>query len=181
MDNRKYVFLYNGRGWFLMIDSLDVLNDYMDIIWNIRYVDLLDALKRIKENKHPVGDIMYMCETLAKAKGTNIWQEYEALRKKQFEDMTHMVLKGETLYVNTSGGYTISLENVTNRYESGDLRWPVFNEDDIRIKKWPGGIHYYAYIGPIQVKDGETLKWDSEEEAKAAAMSYVTKTQKRLK
>ena len=58
-------------------------------------------------------------------------------------EMSHMVLEGLTLYVNSSGGYCMSLENITNRYESETLMWPVFSEDDIRIKKWPGGTHYY--------------------------------------
>lgn len=171
----KYVFLYDGQSWFLKIDSLETLNDYMDMVWNIRQENLLYDIKRLKEGKHPTSDIISLCEILANAKDSDLWNEFMALREKQHCDMTHMILEGHTLYVNTQGGYCISLKWTTNRYETEKLQWPVFSEDDIRIRKWPDGTHFYAYIGPVQVKDGNTLKWNSESDARAAAMSYVNK------
>lgn len=171
----KYVFLYDGRGWYLEINSLDALNNYLQIVWDIRREELLRSIKRVKEGGHPVGDIMSACKTLADAKGSDIWTEYQKLKGKQSQDMSYMILKGMTIYVNSSGGYTTSLENIINRCESDVLSWPVFKEEDIRIKQWPGGVHYYAYIGPMQVKDQKTVKWGSESDARAAAMRYVNR------
>lgn len=106
-------------------------------------------------------------------KGTDTWYEFQKLQKSQCDEMTRMILEGSTLYVNANGGYSIHMNDAVNRYESEALIWPVFSEADIRIKKWPGGTHYYAYIGPIQVKELDTLKWDSESDARMAAMRYV--------
>ena len=86
-----------------------------------------------------------------------------------------MIREGSTLYVNANGGYSMTMGEAVNRYESETLMWPVFSEKDIRIKKWPGGDHYYAYIGPIQVQESDTLKWDSESDARMAAMRYVNR------
>lgn len=169
----NYVFLYNGKAWFLEIDSLDILNEYIRMIWNIRHEDLLYDIKRIKEKQHPTSDIISMCEVLAQAKGTNIWKEFITVWEKQHKDMTEMILSDKVLYVNPVGGYCTALENIINRYESNKLKWPVLKETDIRIKKWPNGMHFYAYIGPVQVKDGIITKWDSESDARNAAMNYV--------
>lgn len=180
MDN-KYVFLYNGRSWYLMIDSLDALNEYIRIIWNIRKEDMLYDIKQLKEKKHPTSDIISACEVLAAAKGTDIWHEFMSLRERQHKEMTGHILAGDTLYVNSTGGYKISMDGITNRYESPVLRWPVFSEKDIRIKKWPGGVHFYAYIGCVQVKADDVQKWDTESDARAAAMRYVNKKKPDLK
>ena len=168
----------NGKAWMLVIDSIEKLNDYMDMVWDIRWKDLEYDIARLREKLHPTSDIIDICYVLARAKGTNVLQEFWALRETQVKDMTHLILEGKTLYINTAGGYTPNMENVTNRYNSEKLRWPVFGEDDIRIKQWPGGTHYYAYIGPVQVKIGDTLKWSSESDARTAAMAYVTKKSK---
>lgn len=175
----KFVFLYNGCGWFLKLDSLDMLNRYIKEIWDIRKSECLSDLERIRKKLHPTGDIASACRILADTKGTDTWQEFEALQKSQCDEMTRMILKGSTLYVNANGGYSIHMNDAVNRYESETLMWPVFSEEDIRIKKWPGGDHYYAYIGPIQVKESDTLKWDSESDARMAAMRYVKKKQYR--
>ena len=54
-----------------------------------------------------------------------------------------------------------------------ELIFPDFKKDDIRIKQFPGGEHYYAYIGDMQVRDGNTLKWDSYQDAYEMALSLL--------
>ena len=53
----KFVFLYNGCGWFLKLDSLDMLNRYVKEIWDIRKAECLSDLERIKKKLHPTGEI----------------------------------------------------------------------------------------------------------------------------
>lgn len=171
----KFVFLYNGYGWFLKLDSLDMLNRYMREIWDIRKAECLSDLERIRKKLHPTSDITTLCQILADVKGTDTWYEFDVLRGSQYVEMTRMILEGSALYVNANGGYSMTMGEAVNRYESETLMWPVFSEKDIRIKKWPGGDHYYAYIGAIQVKESDTLKWDSESDARMAAMRYVNR------
>jgi hypothetical protein len=51
--------------------------------------------------------------------------------------------------------------------------WPNWQADDIRTEQWTEGYHWYAYVGDVQVKEGDTVKWASEEEARAAAFRYI--------
>ena len=36
------------------------------------------------------------------------------------------------------------------------------------------GEHYYAYIGNMQVRDGDILKWNTYEEAYSKALEYIS-------
>lgn len=58
-----------------------------------------------------------------------------------------------------------------------ELVWPTFNVNDIRIKSFQGGQHFYAYVDDVQVREGSgndtKLKWDTYEEAYQAALSYI--------
>lgn len=49
----------------------------------------------------------------------------------------------------------------------------ISKKNDIRIKKFPYGNHYYAYIGDMQVKDGNIIKWNTYEDAHRAALSVL--------
>lgn len=175
MENKKYVFLYNDQDWYLMIDSKDTLTDYLNMAWNIREEELVNEVENMKEQRHLTSVIISRCQQLASIKGTSILQEYETLKEIQSKEMLNQIQEGKTLYINSIGGYTTHLDTIINRYESEELCWPVFKEEDIRIKKWPRGIHYYAYIGPIQVKERNIRKWNTEEEARKAAIRYITK------
>lgn len=175
----SWAFLHSGSTWFLKIETLAELNQYMDKIWSLRKEDLFCDLKRRAKKMHPISDIETTCYILAKAKNTDLWTEFQHLKKTQWDTMTKAILADQILYVNPAGGYQIAIRNVDGRYESEHLRWPVFKEEDIRVKTWPGGVHYYAYIGPVQVKDGDTVKWDTEQNARTAAMKYITRKQVR--
>lgn len=169
----KYVFMYNGFGWFLKTDSTEILDDYLRFIWDIREKELVQELKQAKDYQHTTSEVAATVMFMAKLHGTNPKEYFQALKAFQSETMKQALAEGMTLYVNSKGGCTFHLENIMNRYETKELCWPVFTENDIRIKKWPGGSHYYAYVGPVQVKCGNTLKWSTEEQARDVAMFYV--------
>ena len=52
--------------------------------------------------------------------------------------------------------------------------FPTFCRSDIRAEQFKGGKHWYAYIGDMQVRNGDIMKWDTEEEARRAAEKLVT-------
>ena len=54
-----------------------------------------------------------------------------------------------------------------------ELVFPRYHNSDIRIERFPDGTHYYAYVGDMQVRDGDILKWDSYDEAMQQAKKYV--------
>lgn len=174
----KYTFLFNGKCWFLEIKDLDTLNAYHKMIWGIRMKDFQRDIYCQAIGRHPSSDMGSVCQALGNVKGISAFRAFQELEETQHKQMSRQVIEGNTLYVNPAGGYSVVLEDITNRLSSDDMQWPVLREGDIRIKQWPDGTHYYAYIGPVQVKDGGRCKWDSESDARTAAMAYVTTRQK---
>ena len=52
-----------------------------------------------------------------------------------------------------------------------DLVFPNYTVDDIRIKKFNGGCHFYVYAGDAQLRDDNRLKWNSYTDAYNFAVS----------
>ena len=66
---------------------------------------------------------------------------------------------------------------IVKTIEKGTLTFPDEEKpslSDVRVLVWPGGIHYYAKIGSLDVvdKDGNQ-KWGTEKEAIEAAKWYI--------
>ena len=76
------------------------------------------------------------------------------------------------VYFNRVGGKPFSVNHV-QFCRRKNLVFPDFKESDIRIKKQTGGTHYYAYIGDMQVRDGDILKWNTFDEAYKRAYELV--------
>lgn len=76
------------------------------------------------------------------------------------------------IYINCVGGYTFGL-NYNQFCRRKELVYPDFKASDIRIKQFQGGEHYYAYVGDIQVRDGEIFKWNSYKEAYDKALEVI--------
>ena len=49
----------------------------------------------------------------------------------------------------------------------------AYTKTDIRIIQWPGGKHYYAKIGNIDVEMNGDAKWDLYDDAYRAAKEYL--------
>ena len=62
--------------------------------------------------------------------------------------------------------------------EIKDIIFPDFKRHQIRVKSFPGGDHFYAYIGDMQVRDGDILKWDTYDEAYNQALSILDENEK---
>lgn len=46
--------------------------------------------------------------------------------------------------------------------------------DDVHIIQWPGGSHFYAKVGSVDIVDSRgNQKWNSEEEARKEAAKYI--------
>lgn len=62
----------------------------------------------------------------------------------------------------------------TQFYRREELVFPNFTEDDIHIKQYgEKGIHWYAYIGDMQLHYGDKRKWNTYEAAKEYAYSIL--------
>lgn len=76
------------------------------------------------------------------------------------------------VFINQAGGHTWGIKTV-QFCRRKQLVFPHFKREEIRIKQFRGGRHWYAYIGDVQLRDGDCLKWNTREAAQAAAEAIV--------
>ena len=81
------------------------------------------------------------------------------------------------IYINDRGGWCEILPSKIRQFlDKESFSFPHFTIEDIRITQFDNGTHYYAYIGPMQVRDGDILKWDTREEAYNQALACIQTT-----
>ena len=100
---------------------------------------------------------------------------------KLIQDKLECVNKYGRIYVNKSGGYfphhSADLK-VLEEYivDNDSVIFPSYTDDDIKVVKWEGGKHYYAYVGDIWVKTKSGKeKFSTAKEAKEEAEYMVYK------
>lgn len=79
----------------------------------------------------------------------------------------------KAVYINRTGGHTYP-HIYTQFCRKKELVFPDFRLSEIRVKRYPGGVHWYAFIRDMQVKNGEDVKWNSSEAAQNAAKAIVS-------
>lgn len=195
IDHNKWHFVLrdkdtSNQGWWLKVSSIDELVCYMKETNPTRYEKVYENYIADKlYNKESVSHGPYMTEantTLAVVytgmrHKCNIYQAIERFAGEVAINQMNSIQEYGAIYINCVGGYTFmhsSDVEYAHVYRQ-ELVWPNFNKDEIRIKSFPGGEHFYAYVGDVQVKEGSgndaVLKWDTYDEAYQQALSYIEK------
>lgn len=187
---QEYLFVHDsGGGWWLKLTTAEQIIDYfehstmygegLDLFWDYKKRGL-DPLNLPAEEKinMMLGDnkkaFMYMQSAIIQARkyGCSILDGFKCLRLESAEKMLGDIRDYGACFVNSVGGstYGVTQDNFCRRKS---LVFPHFTQKDIRVKSFQNGKHFYAYIGDIQVRQGETLKWESYNEAYEVALSMV--------
>lgn len=84
------------------------------------------------------------------------------------------------VFINRNGGWNTGREGRPyGKYDGDFVRldapvWPSLGEADIRLSRFPGGEHWYAHVGPVEVRNQDGgLRFHTREEARAAAETYL--------
>ena len=180
----------HNAGYWLKISSVDELVEYIKITNPTRYGKAFENYVFGKDyggitNSHwpyldaePLTQAIVMNEQNMKSKydtAMNIFQAIESFSSMVAMNMLNSLQETGAIYINRVGGYhgyyKDSKENGFVRRK--ELVFPDFKKDEIRIKKFSNGEHYYAYIDDMQVRDGDTLKWNTYEEAYKQAIYFI--------
>lgn len=104
------------------------------------------------------------------------------LENEAFETRRNSFIRGDGIYLN-SGLQVVMIDTrfseVVETVKTDVLTFPDEekpSESDVKYIKWPGGYHFYAKIGKLDVvdKDGNQ-KWSSAHEAEEAARWFIAK------
>lgn len=176
----KYRFVLRDKatpnqGWWLKISTLEELLNYHQSTES----QMTSGFKRLvgikkDEDDELKGTERYI-EQYAENRGLSIAEAASEIDSGVFVCQMELLLKGVNVYINRNGGWCFGEKDYSDWYDSENLVFPDFTEEQIKVEQWGGGKHYYAYIGKMQVKDGDIVKWDTYEEAYRQAMILIQK------
>lgn len=181
----EWLFVYDG-GWWLKITDVKQLTEYHKRTDGKRYEG---ALMMYKDGKRPEnmsleerirasmeGNRSFMLMQAAIIQAQNMEGTFlDGIRGLNMEvGMKELkdIREYGAVYINPVGGSTFSVD-YTQFCRRKELIFPDFRKEDIRVKQFRGGSHWYAYIGDMQVRNGEELKWNTKEAARSAAEAIV--------
>lgn len=198
MSEKEYLFVWDkDGGWYLKIDSVEALTDYYERTLPGKYEGAInlyrEALMEKEEGESVLEyfmrkpaeerirlttskDFMFMYAAILKAEKQEGATFLDGLRFINLE-AGGVALKdlreNGAVYFNSVGGKTFQVD-YSQFCRRKELVFPCYSESDIRIGRFKGGTHYYAYIGDMQVRDGDILKWNTFDEAYKRACEIVT-------
>lgn len=179
----KYLFVYKNDCWWLKIKTVDELTNYSqktDGRWAKAFDSLIHAKEFYEDGKEHASNLAYVIGQWGVNREMNVVEAVADFRSRIFDAQLDLILEGHIIFINEKGGYHFDTKNdepVTQFVWRDELVFPNFPENEIHIKHFPGGKHFYAYIGDMQVRDGDVLKWNTYEEAMEQAKKVVTKAQ----
>ena len=173
----EYTFVYKDGCWWLKINEVEQLFDYYDKTdsrWSQAFSNLIHSKEFGKGMEH-ANTLAFNIGFYGTNRNMNAIEATANFRSEIFENQLDALLQYREIYVNKNGGYHWACKD--DAYEQfvrrTELVFQEYTETDIRIKRFPAGQNFYAYIGDMQIKDGDTLKWNTYEEAYNIAQRYV--------
>ena len=156
--------LWNG-GWWLIIKDLDQFFEYHERTDGNYAADFILS-GRSKDGRDQ------KIEKIANLRGISCFEAAALVSSGVFKAQLEALSRGETLYINQAGGWNnCVIPELTIVFDK--FAWPGWQASDIKVEQWADGYHWYAYVGNVQIKDGDTIKWPTKYEAFKAAMGYV--------
>ena len=169
--------------WWLELKTLEELAMSLDAT-DGRYGRAFSNYLNDSDYGPAVGHGKYAAEApltfLAYLRGLNrnqsIVESLVGAKMEAAANMASAIVDHGKLYVNPVGGWNwgAGIGEFVGFLRTKTLSWPSFTERDIRISRFPGGKHWYAYVGQAQVRDGDKLKFDTREAAMRQAELYLT-------
>lgn len=185
LSDYKWQFVHDVRGgWWLRLTDIDGIIRYMEST-NNRYdgamcralhdpIEKMSPEDRIKAQISGDRDFMFLQAgtIMAQKHNVSLYNGFELLQQEFALSLYKDIIENGETFINCAGGKTHSLEHDQFVYRK-NLVFPDYAVNDIRIKRFNGGQHFYAYVGDAQLRDGGTLKWNSYAEAYNFAVSVV--------
>lgn len=176
------------QGWWLKISSFDELLEYLRETNPTRFGKVFEnymygkdgintsTIRNEFHGPHPEEASTTQACTMYAAK--NHMTILEGIQGFEAMIATRQLEKIETygaIFINPVGGYHADYDgpHTYDFIRRDKLVFPDFTKADIRVKQFPHGEHFYAYIGDTQVRDGDTLKWSTYDEAYKQAEKYI--------
>lgn len=163
-----------NQGWWLKVSSVEDYFNYKDALGFGDHLvqGVYDYVTQTANNNH-LSDMAILLEMYAKNRGISIIEAANILDMESAYIKFDLLAKGFNLYFNRVGGWHYGKNEFTQWVDKDELVFPDFKKNEIKIKQFTDGKHFYAYIDNMQVRDGDTLKWNTYEEAYNKALQVL--------
>ena len=169
----KWKFILTDSGWWLRIESIDQLLEYQKLDRCIQrgFNDVL------KGNDSQIAQ--YLRIKAQNTESTILDTAYK-LQFQLYDNYISYLQSVGFVNINKDGGCNGERFLTRAVVYSDNLVFPHFTEKDIRVETFESAdyrsnyqYHWYAYLGTIQLHDGDKMKWDTKAEAMEFARRYI--------
>lgn len=174
-----YTFVFKNGGWWLLCNDEETLRDFHEATDHIIFGDAIRFRNDDKDQYHSTyrasAPLDRAVEILAEDNMSSYDDAMGMLYGELLSRQQEAIVENGAIYINKAGGY--HRKSTTSEscpiYRSEKLLWPHLKKTDIKITKFPGGQHYYARCGNVEVKDKDGNKWNTYDEAYEKAMELL--------
>jgi hypothetical protein len=155
-------------GWMFDIQTTEELLDYFNHVIPVQSrAEFKQATEYMAGQAHA-----NVLATLAEIKNISIIDALTKLNSDRMDGMTQVLNKQHRLFVNRGGGYFGFTEGVHAK-DTTTCSDYILPFEVPRFIQWPNGTHWYAKLGVNDIIVDGRQKWNTKEEAEAAAKRFM--------
>jgi len=166
-----------GKWWVLVLNTGKRLCDYQEVQSKRMVKSYVNAKSQLRKGQHLEYEGYVLLKTLEhRDNRKTVADDMTILSEVMLTPMTNFFLDGRIPLVNPVGGYRFLDKSVKvlNELEKDEMVWPDDNDLEIKVSRWPEGIHYYAKVGKYDVQDEESnVKWTTSKQARTEAKKFL--------
>jgi hypothetical protein len=178
----KWYFFWNGYAWWLKSTDIHQLEDYLartdtdsfgGTMMNVAYRHMDKNSGDYENSLQQALDILY------RNSEQDLLTTTGKFRLDAHRSYFRNLIEKGFVNINKLGGCNACAWPEHIKISRDELIFPSFTRKDVVIKTWQNTerqiagyvdrykYHYYAYIGGVQLMDGEKTKWDSKAECES--------------
>lgn len=173
----KLKYLNLEYPWRLYCTSLEQLIEHTKLYMNPKIGEgVRDYLSSKDGMKHLTTEWGGALSATMQLRGTSLMESGTYLEKRVIEGKIAALQRDGHLILSDNGSYFTMTSEITilDEITIDSMVYPhKFSEKDIRVVVWPGGTHFYPKIGNLDVVWNGRQKWDTEREARNAAIQFI--------
>lgn len=158
--------------WSLECTDIKTLHEHhTKIVSNVIEDGIVDVFS---DNKHLSTSYGTAIERFADLHQDSLFNASINLEKKILQGKMKAILNHGHILLRENGSYSVhsAEDEEVESMLSETLIYPHYTIDDIRVKQWQGGNHWYAHIGNLSVTMNGESKWNTQHYAREMAVEY---------
>ena len=107
--------------------------------------------------------------------GLNVLEASMTIEKDLYDTKSRMIEESGGVYLTDGPSYMSFSEHLTvvDTLVKENISFPHYSEEDIIVKRWQGGVHYYAQVGGLDVVIDGKQNWNDAMMARRMALKYL--------